>query len=744
MFLHRKLIIMQNVLYLRPPVYPQHLRHNQAALQHQLNTAIVYGNEYEMGMLVDRALSVGAYFDLRGDYANHPLVLAVRENKPWAVSILMARGVTLPDAPADGTDLLMEACKAGHAEMARVLLTVAGFSVAEKNTQGVMALHFAIISGAPDTVQVLIEAATDINAEIKAGNLEHHVDEFQENRNFVHDDQVTPLMLAAALGKDSIVGQLLAAGADPSAGSCSPLVIATKKGHAATVKVLLEAGCDPNACFDENEYEGLQALIFPNSTIECLRLLMTRIHLQETYSEQYSPLRDAIASQLPQVLALLLGSHEMNDDVSKRLEDCWAVADSEENTSVELLDFMTTAVAQAKLSDEPEAFSQLLDQILENCIKDSKLAHLGIFPSLLAPLNEELIKLRDDNTLDRSQSRLQTAVLLARRLPEIPEPKTPLLEPLPPDLAWKYKTEYARYEQVRQLRTESQALIDRFSSGLRHALDIDFFLKHQAEQAGNIDIISTTIESDLIEQTGAPADLIRIIRDSWIKSARWADEWNIAQNSGDDYKRFILHTSHNLIRCKLQDFHSELEVGTHCAEVLKKTLSESSVPLSRFCADPATWLRTLEHRNHLRPVDAAVLAIRLRIELGLPLNIARSIADAWHLAIEVSRYGGGWATTAQLHQTIERSLAGTISEVMESDEAHTIVPASDRTMITAWCDIKRRHPPPARPPSTEVIGSGSSPDGARGRKRLADNQPDHLPPGKKHRLEHSVDDESSD
>jgi hypothetical protein len=257
-------------------------------------------------------------------------------------------------------------------------------------------------------------------------------------------------------------------------------------------------------------------------------------------------------------------------------------------------------------------------------------------------------------------------------------------------------------------------------------------------------MLSRIIESDLIDETGASTSLARLINNAWIQAAQYGVQWNVAPDSDKDANRFLLHTSRNLLRLQLEKFHSGLEIDNHYVEVLKKALSESSIPLRQFCTDPATWLRTLEHRNHLRPVDAAVLAIRLQIELGLSLYTARSIADAWHLAIEASRYGGGWATTAQLHQTIERSLAGTISEVMESDEAHNIVPASDRTMITAWCDIKRRYPHPARPPSSEVIGSGSSPDGARGRKRLADNQPDHLPPGKKHRPEHSVDDESSD
>jgi ankyrin repeat protein len=735
---------MRNIFHFSPPFFPQHIPQPQPALQQQLNNAIVYSNEYEMGMLVDRALSAGARFNIRGEYATHPMVLAVRANKPCAIAVLMGRGVTLPDVPQEGTDLLMEACNAGHDEMSRVLLSVAGMEVEETNALGLMPLHFAIISGAPGTVQVILETDANVNAVIKAGSLDEYLDTFQEDQNFLPDDRVTPLMLAAALGNDAIVQQLLRAGADANLGIRSPLVIAVRKGHAATVKAFLDGGIDPNECYDESDYKGLQALIFPDATIECLRLLMPYVQLQEDDDGTYSPLRDALEQRLPSVVSLLLGSYGTSEDFSHKLNDCWTLIDLEEARSDELLELMTTAVARCKLVEEQEAFPELLDQIIEYCTDGEKIAYLGIFPSLLEPVIEKLREVKEDNSLNMAQSQLRTAFVLTHLEPELPRPTRSSIEPLPPDLVWKEKTDRTRYVQSQQLRSASSALIERATAQLRHAIDIDFFLKHRQAQEANMDMLSRIIESDLIDETGASTSLARLINNAWIQAAQYGVQWNVAPDSDKDANRFLLHTSRNLLRLQLEKFHSGLEIDNHYVEVLKKALSESSIPLRQFCTDPATWLRTLEHRNHLRPVDAAVLAIRLQIELGLSLYTARSIADAWHLAIEASRYGGGWATTAQLHQTIERSLAGTISEVMESDEAHTIVPASDRTMITAWCDIKRRYPHPARPPSTEVIGSGSSPDGARGRKRLADNQPDHLPPGKKHRLEHSVDDESSD
>jgi ankyrin repeat protein len=725
------------------PAHPQQNPPDQTALQQQLNNAIVYSAEHEIGMMVDRALSAGARLNLRVEYATHPLALAVRANQPWAIAVLMARGATLPDVPLDGTDLLMEACKAGHAEMARSLLSVAGMEIEGKNALGMMPLHFAIISGVPGAVKVLLEADANPDAIVKSGGLDEYLPTFQEEQNLLPDDRVTPLMLAAALGDDNIVQQLLRAGADPNVGTRLPLVIAARKGHTAVVKTFLDAGCDPNECYDESEHKGLQALIFPDTNIESLRLLLPRIRLKNAYVGRYSPLRDALTQDLLQVLALLLASHEDSDDLPGKLADCWTVADSLEDTPGEFLDLMTTAIARSNLVAEGEAFPELLDQIREHCNDDAKIACSGIFPSLLAPVREKLRKVKKDNSLSIAQGRLRAAFIITHLPPNIPGPALSSGEPLPPDMAWKEKTERARYEQSQQLRIAVNTVIERAVTRLRSTVDLDFFLNYRKEAASDMDMLWRIMDSDLIDDTGASTNLVQIIRDAWIQAAQWRTNWDVAPASEEDADHFLLHISHNLLRLQLEDFHSELEIDKHYADVLKKSLSEISIPLKHFCADPVTWLRTLEHRSHLRPVDSAALAIKLQIELGLPMHTARSIADAWHLAIEATRNGRTWRTTAQLHQELEKSLAGTIGEVMSSEQAQDVVPKSDRELITAWCATKRgaTHTSPA--PSTESLSTVRSPDDIRGRKRPVTDEPVNSPASKKHRPDNSVD-ESSD
>jgi hypothetical protein len=734
---------MHNIFHFAPPFFPQHIPQQQPVLQQQLNNAIVYSNEQEMGMLVDRALSAGAYFNIRGEYATHPMVLAVRANKPYAIAILMARGVTLPDVPQDGTDLLMEACKAGYDEVSRALISVAGMEVEETNSLGLMPLHFAIISGSRSTVQVMLETDANVNADIKAGSLDEYLGAFQEDQNFLPDDRVTPLMLAAALGNDAIVQQLLCAGADANLGVRSPLVIAVRKGYAAAVKAFLDGGIDPNECYDESDYKGLQTLIFPDATIECLRLLMPHIQLQKDDDDPYSPLRDALRQRLPQVVSLLLGSFGTSEDLSRRLEDCWALVDLADETSDEILELMTTAVARCKLVEEQEAFPELLDQIIEYSTNGEQIACLGVFPSLLEPVIEKLRAVKEDNSLNMAQSRLSAAFLLTHLEPQLPHPIRSSAELLPPDLAWKEKTERTRSLQSQQLRSAASSLIERAAAKLRHAVDIEFFLKYRQAQEANMDMMSRIIESDLIDETGASTSLARLINNAWIQAAQYGVQWNIAPDSDKDANRFLLHTSRNLLRLQLEKFHSGLEIDNHYVEVLKKALSDSSIPLRHFCTDPATWLRTLEHRNHLRPVAAAALAIRLQIELGLSLYTARSIADAWHLAIEAIRNDSAWSTTAQLHQEIAKLLAGTIGDVMNSTDAKKLVTKSDRDMISAWCATKRRdhHPSPAL--STESRSPERSPDDARGQKRAADGEPVNSP-ARKERRSDDLADESSD
>lgn len=733
---------MDNLYRLAPPPYPQNVAPNPAASRQQLDNAILYGSEHEMGMLIDRALAAGARFDTQVPYASHPLVLSVRANKPWAIPILMARGVSLPDVPADGTDLLMEACKAGHAEMVRALLAVADMTVAEKNGKGMMALHFAIMAGSSETMKLLLERGADTDEPVAGGDLDEQLGEFQEGQNFLQDDQVTPLMLAAALGEDDIVRQLLKAGADANAGARTPLVVAARKGHAATVSAFLDAGCDPKECHDENGYKGLKALIYGDTDIDCLRLLIPHFQLREISDDGYSPLDDALCQNLPQVAALLLASHEPDEGFARIPENCWTDAADNEKSPGALLDLMTAAIARREPFEDRDAFCTLLDHIVAHCTDNGEIGHLGIFASLIAPAGDELREVRDDNDLRGLQSRLQAALILLRQLPEPRQPASSQGHALAPDQAWKEKAERQRFEQCGHLRAAANALVEHAAGRLRRALDLDFF-EECRKRAGNADGLRWLIDAELTESTGAPDDLVEIIRNAWIQASQWAAELGMARYSADDAAHYLLQMARRQIRKKLQDFDSELESGRHCAKILEEALPVISTPISRFCADPAVWIRHLENRNHLRPVDPAALAARLAKALLLPPETARRIADAWHGAIESVREGVSWATTTQLHQRIEQSLAATLEEVMTSDEAREVIAASDREAITAWCERKGIHPRSVPDSPSDASDSEGGPAIIRVSKRPATGEPEGAPAGKKPRSEPSPD-ESTD
>jgi len=124
------------------------------------------------------------------------------------------------------------------------------------------------------------------------------------------------------------------------------------------------------------------------------------------------------------------------------------------------------------------------------------------------------------------------------------------------------------------------------------------------------------------------------------------------------------------------------------------------------------------------------------------MHTARSIADAWQLAIETVRNDGAWNTTAQLHHEIEKLLAGTIGEVMNSNDAKQLIPKSDRDLIATWCATKRSDHQPSPAPSTESRSPERSPDDARGRKRAADDEPLNSPARKERRSDDLADESS--
>ena len=94
-----------------PPIIPATHRPNVpnmtglAPADVALINAVKYANKKELPALIDRAMAVGSALNHADCYDCNALVIAVRANRPHAISILMARGAKIPPTPADGVTL---------------------------------------------------------------------------------------------------------------------------------------------------------------------------------------------------------------------------------------------------------------------------------------------------------------------------------------------------------------------------------------------------------------------------------------------------------------------------------------------------------------------------------------------------------------------------------------------------------------------------------------------------------------
>jgi ankyrin repeat protein len=128
-------------------------------------------------------------------------------------------------APRPADTRLADAAESQHGQAVRRLLTTKGVDVDGPGADGATALHWAVLHGDLELVDVLLRNHAGVNRPNGVG--------------------LTPLGLAAQLGAVETMAALIKAGADvdavDSAGE-TPLMAATRKGTAAGVALLLDHG----------------------------------------------------------------------------------------------------------------------------------------------------------------------------------------------------------------------------------------------------------------------------------------------------------------------------------------------------------------------------------------------------------------------------------------------------------------------------------------------------------------------
>lgn len=671
--------------------------------------AICYANEKELPTLIDRAMQLGASLNRPDCYECNALVIAVRADRSCAVSSLMARGAAVPPAPADGIDLLMEACKNAQAGVASALVDIAKMEVDATDQRGRTALHHAILGGSAEIVTLLLEAGANPEA------LLTQLDGLEILDIFGHalplsGKPITPLMIAVALGNQDMVTALLDAGANPSRGVHSPLLIAAFNRDPANFDALLAGGAKLLSCTEVSGLRGLTACIIARMPTEFLRKLVAQHNFATDVGSIFSPLGNAVAANATGTVALLMAcgapveDHENSDEPLT----IWDKALEPGKFASESANFLIARSPAHILNTVPEA-ERLFGWILANLDKPAKLASQGFFTSLVAPAIQALKAIAPTST-GSLQPSFAVAFTLRAKLPRLsPQPPNATDESLPPDERWRAKTARELHAQNDALFTASTTLIEHCLAEMAKATTLAFFLECHAECPEGVPM-RDFIANRIIERSGVPDAVAKLIRNAWISAAQSAKDWQVAPRSIEAANRFLLTLARNLLRKGIEQPRITADpLVEQCLISLGQATPFGSQSLYQFCVDPVGWLRKFESRNTLQdPADD--LAKAVQIELGLPTTTCTAIVAVWRQALRTARTAR-WTTPAELNRVLGAYVARNIGEALFDADSKAIISDVTTLMLQRWiAGAEGAAAPASRKRPAEGEASGAPPN----------------------------------
>jgi ankyrin repeat protein len=195
--------------------------------------------------------------------------VTIQTDNPKApnLSLIVKRAIkpgTTPPPPSKATEAappIVLAARSGDLAALKAALAAGGGTETQERMSQRTALHFAAESGNVETLQALLDAKANPNAQDRTGKTpvtvaaeRGKVDALKAllkaggDANSRDQVQGSPLLWASGLGGPEAVGVLLGAGANPNiqdVNGMTPLMWAAGVGKPETVTMLLEKGADP-------------------------------------------------------------------------------------------------------------------------------------------------------------------------------------------------------------------------------------------------------------------------------------------------------------------------------------------------------------------------------------------------------------------------------------------------------------------------------------------------------------------
>lgn len=632
--------------------------------------ATQYASEEDFVPLMLSAIHQGADVNITDETGRHLLEIAVQRNSTRIANALIVQGAFVPDAPPDGFDLLMQAAVHDNPDMINLLIQVADMQPDYVDHTGKTALHYAAKSQSAQALKALLDYGADVNSSVSGMQITE-LDEIFGREHGLFEAGIKPLSIAVATGNSQTVQLLLERAAKISTGRTNPLLIAVKKQDARMLEMLIKH-CARSGKLAEVITQGVlsAALTVSRETALLHQILGCQAHFATDGPSLEDALRLAVWLGHIDQAAVLISAGAQPTPGTAHHYGAWEYAT--QNNDPAMLNVLVASRHRefANLLKAPGDGSPALLRELSSLIAEPlDLAVNGIFEMVIQPAIPELTEIAD---LRSTQSPAQTAAATAHALLSVVPASPPVTEtpesigyqsanPVPAS-QFQYALPPVRHSQTaminQAIQSQHQAICLLAESAsmtlaptLTTCLSSDFLSaareivyrsdsSHSSDSSDRSVSVQSILKQKMQQEHGLPQPLIELISQAWqtAENVIARDSSSSAMPDASTVSRLMA----NVLFCQASELKpppgSFLD---RCNNTLISLLTAERAQWNLLITQPAEFLRTLEQRSGLRPVDVQSLTKSLVSATGLPASVCVGLARCWQRAVTDARQGSG-------------------------------------------------------------------------------------------------------
>jgi len=673
--------------------------HTINVAQKNLIYAIKNEGEENFDVILDSALSAGASLNTVDEDGLSPLEIAVKEKKPRIAQSLLSRGSSLPFVHSNGFDLVMLAASQGETAMLLVLLDKGEMLPDAQDACGATALHYAVIGGHLQSAIVLLDREADIDIYMK-GDIDPNLRKELNMPDNIGEVGTTALMLAVSLRDCVLTDFLLTRGASPFCGARHPIEIAILNNDVSMLDLLLKKNIDPNEIL-LRDGRSLLTLSIENNCSPALIKKLLPAHLQ-TKNGLDAPsrlLHHSIHIELDDVVAQQDRTSEKNEsgDVSStssralgyhpnsqiKISGNHATPQADQATKI----FSTNGMSLSyfcQFASQPAAFSAC-----------------GIFPEALASALPTLQILQDQShNLSLAQIDFEVAYYLHNLKKIGPNVDATALFSVQTIMNVADEPTLANgvtrkiNAQIDELRKIGGKLLVEKVNKFSYFLSRIFFELMLEKCPHNTDL-SDFIQNKLTEEDGLPLAIAKFISTAWVtsydKSKRTPyvhthDNLLLQRTESD-----MIFSLENTLLKKIIQYETMANRRSFCLNALFNTLTKRHSPIKQFVTDPVAFLRLLPPFPAEKNLSKEQFVAMLCASLGLPVDIAKKIYEAWALACEEASIAIPSKRAGQVYDFLSRAMAASLKLMLHGPRNHRqdgefTMPIRLQSQLLEWCN----------------------------------------------------------